>query len=328
MTHRDQFEAFAKVKSYRLNTLPENPDKNAEDSVVSIGRFPKWLHRPLTERKLLKETRDVLASNRLHTVCEEARCPNLLECYSKKTATFLILGKECTRACGFCDINHSKTPQAIDENEPENVADSCEKLGLKHVVITMVARDDLPDGGASHLINVIRAIRKRQPSTTIELLTSDFEMNTDALQNVLLEKPEIFNHNIETVVRLSPKVRDKATFERSIDVLSFAKSNSQSLIKSGLMVGLGETKDEVFATLKILKDTGIDIVTIGQYLQASQKKLAVKRFVHPDEFQEYEHYGNQLGIPYIYAKPFVRSSYNAQVVLQDMNGKTMNITSH
>ncbi len=327
MTEHDRFETFGKVKSYRLNVLPCNPDQNTS-SVVGIGRFPKWLHRPLTNANTLQETRSLLSSNRLHTVCEEARCPNLLECFSKKTATFLILGKECTRACGFCDIAHSKKPVLPDIDEPERVADSCKNLGLKHVVITMVARDDLSDGGAGHLVRVIESIRKVCPDTSLELLTSDFEMNKDALEKVLLQKPEIFNHNIETVPRLSPRVRDKATFERSLEVLSFAKSHSHSLIKSGIMVGLGEAKEEVFSTLRILKETGVDIVTIGQYLQASQKKLSVKRFVHPDEFLEYEQHGLKLGIPYIFSKPFVRSSYNAEVVLKETFGRTLKLSSH
>lgn len=305
MTHQELFDNTPKVTT---NKLP----------IISQGKFPAWLHRKLPKGGTLFDTQSQIKQKRLHTVCEEAKCPNITECYSKKTATFLILGKECTRACGFCEIGFSKQPQAPDPKEPEMVAESIKELGLKHSVITMVARDDLADGGAAHLVQVIKQIRKTCPQVTIEVLTSDFEGNREALHLILQEKPEIFNHNIETVPRLSPRVRHKATFERSLASLAYAKKqNSKQIIKSGIMVGLGETKDEVHAVLHELKAIGCDIVTIGQYLQASKRKLQVADFIHPDVFKEYEMMGLALGIPYMYTGPFVRSSYNANLVIDN-----------
>ncbi len=299
------------------NILPENPEKSSADAVVGIGRFPSWLHRKLPKGDSLFVTNGIIRKKSLHTVCEEAKCPNLLECYSKKTATFLILGKSCTRACGFCEIDFSKTPNAPDPHEPERVAESVLELGLKHVVITMVARDDLPDGGAEHLVKVMQAIQRSSPESTLETLTSDFEGNTASFDKVLKARPEIFNHNIETVRRLSPQVRHKATFDRSLSILSYVKRTTKTaLVKSGIMVGLGETKSEVFDTLKELRDAGCDIVTIGQYLQASSRKLTVKEFIHPDLFNEYAEEGKRLGITHMYTGPFVRSSYNAKLFVK------------
>lgn len=303
--------------SPRLNVLPENPQEQDANALVGPGRFPSWLHRKLPEGDSLFVTNNVIHKKRLHTVCEEAKCPNLLECYSKKTATFLILGKACTRACSFCDIDFTKTPQAPDEEEPEHIAESVEELGLTHVVLTMVARDDLPDGGAGHLVKVMQAIRNRCPNSTIETLTSDFDGNKEALNLVIDARPDIFNHNVETIRRLTSTIRHKATFDRSISVLSYVKQKSPDiLVKSGIMVGLGETKEEVLETLQELKNNGCDIVTIGQYLQASRLKLRVKEFIHPDIFNEYAQEGKKLGLQHVYAGPFVRSSYNAKLFVK------------
>jgi len=289
------------------------------EEVVNIGKFPSWLHRKLPKGGTLFQTNEVIKKKRLHTVCEEAKCPNLLECYSKKTATFLIMGRECTRACSFCDIDFSRAPKALDNDEPRHIAESVQELGLKHVVITMVARDDLSDGGAHHLVKVMEAVRSHSPDVTIEVLTSDFDGNKVALRTIIEAYPEIFNHNIETVPRLTAKVRFKATYERSLDMLTTAKEmRSEQLVKSGLMVGLGETKDEIVATLGDLAAIGVDIVTMGQYLQASRKKLPVKEYIHPDLFKEYEEIGKSFGIPYMYTGPFVRSSYNANVIIRNM----------
>lgn len=297
----------------KLNVLPNNPDNEAR------GRFPSWLHRKLPEGRDLFSTNSIIQSKRLHTVCEEAKCPNLLECYAKKTATFLILGKECTRACGFCEIDFSQKPKLPDPEEPARVAESVVELGLSHVVITMVARDDLPDGGAEALTRVMRAIRDKSPSSTIETLTSDFDGNFSALDFVIRESPEIFNHNVETVPRLTSQVRHKATFERSISILSYVKKNAkESLVKSGIMVGLGERREEVVETLQRLHDAGCDIVTIGQYLQASSRKLRIKEFIHPDLFEEYAEEGRKVGIRHVYSGPFVRSSYNAKLFVRNV----------
>lgn len=317
-------------KGRRLNVLPSNPEEGIERS-TPLGRFPSWLHRRLPKGSELKKTGDIVKKNRLHTVCEEAKCPNLLECWSKKTATFLVMGKECSRNCGFCDIDFSKAPKALEKDEPQRVADSVKKLGLKHVVITMVARDDLPDGGSNHLVQVVQEIRQQVNEVTIELLTSDFQGDLTALQTVLNSLPEIFNHNIETVRELTPRVRHKATYDRTLSLLNYAAShrmNPNMKVKSGLMVGLGESSEQVYATLRDLKQAGCDIVTIGQYLQPNRHKLMVKSFIHPDQFKQYEEYGHAIGIPYMYCGPFVRSSYNANLVLMNINKKIIAVNSH
>jgi len=303
-----------KLNIIKGNPLPDNPDKIDKSKSVHLGRFPSWLHYRIPEGGKFFKTSETIAKYGLNTVCEEAKCPNRLECYSKKTATFLALGKQCSRACSFCDIDFSKTPKAPESDEPQRIALSIKELGLKHAVITMVARDDLIDGGATHIAAIIREIRLENPKTTIEVLTSDFQGNFDALDSVLSEKPEIFNHNIETVRSLTPKIRHKATYERSLQVLSYVKAqNKCSYIKSGIMVGLGETEEEMKETIQDLYQAGCDIITIGHYLQPNRHKLAVKSFVSPDQFKEYETYGLFIGVKHMYCGPFVRSSYNAHM---------------
>nr|WP_059359720.1 lipoyl synthase [Parachlamydia acanthamoebae] len=319
---QEKFDLFPKPKISKLNVLPANPETRDPEQAVGPGRFPSWLHRKLPKGSELRATSKIVAENRLHTVCEEAKCPNLLECWSKNTATFLVLGKECTRNCGFCSIDFSKAPKAIDPNEPKRVADSVKQLGLKHVVITMVARDDLSDGGAGHLAAVVEEIRRENPDATIEVLTSDFFGNETAWDLVLDAKPDIFNHNIETVRELTPRVRHHATYDRTLSFLSYMKkhlANSHTLIKSGLMVGLGETEEQVLATIQDLQQAGCAIITIGQYLQPHRQKLRVKAFVTPEQFKHYEQFGHSIGVPYMYCGPFVRSSYNANLVLKKAN---------
>lgn len=312
MLDHELFDNRPRVKVNRLNVLPQNPEISSEDKAVGLGRFPSWLHRKLPKGSNLWTTGRVVGNNRLHTVCEEAKCPNLLECWSQKTATFLVMGKECTRSCGFCSIDFTKTPKPLEVDEPFRVADSAKQLGLKHVVITMVARDDLPDGGASHLAAVVLEVRRQIPDVTIEVLASDLGGDHEAIDLVLFALPDIYNHNIETVRDLTPKVRHKATYDRTLDVLSYVRMRKKvKFIKSGLMVGLGETQEEVEQTLRDLHQVGCNIVTIGQYLQASQYKLRVKSFVTPEKFKYYEEYGRSLGIEQMYCGPFVRSSYHA-----------------
>ena len=315
-----QFESLPKPRTHRLNVLPSNPETASAEELVGLGRFPSWLHRKMPKGNALMQTGDILAENRLHTVCEEAKCPNLLECWSKKTATFLVMGKQCTRSCGFCDIDYAAQPAPLEADEPERVANSVRALGLRHVVLTMVARDDLSDGGSAHLAAVIQAIRRDNEAVTIEVLTSDFAGNESAWQTIIEAAPEIFNHNLETVQRLTPRVRHKATYARTLQCLQYASSRRPKgmLVKSGLMVGLGETEEEVEAALRDLHAAGCDIVTIGQYLQANARKLRVQSFVPPLQFEAYAAYGRHLGIPYLYCGPFVRSSYNAAEVLQKM----------
>lgn len=299
--------------------LPANTEEQNHEAVVRKGRFPSWLHRKLPKGNALLQTSKIVSKNRLHTVCEEAKCPNLLECWSAKTATFLAMGKACTRNCGFCDIDFDKAPNPLDPKEPENIAESVKELGLKHVVITMVARDDRDDGGSHHLVKIIEAVKDQCPDVTIEVLTSDFQGKWEDIDRVIDAKPDIFNYNTETVRRLTPRVRHKATYVRTLELLSRVKERSNIFVKSGLMVGLGETEEEVFETLRDLKNVGCSIVTIGQYLQANIRKLLVKDFITPEQFLKYEQYGKSIGIQEMYCGPFVRSSYNAGQFFQKLS---------
>ncbi len=317
MTEEEIFDHRPKVQRRALNVLPDNPEER--EGAVRLGRFPSWLHRKIPEGGSLFQTTSLLEKYRLNTVCEEAKCPNRLECYSKKTATFLALGKECTRNCGFCDIDFDKTPKAPEEDEPLRIAGSVRELGLKHVVITMVARDDLEDGGASHLVKIMQEVRSVSPEVTIELLTSDFQGNFSSIDQVLEEKPDVFNHNIETVRALSPRVRHKANYDRTLQVLTYARAKDSSLVvKSGIMVGLGETEDQVYETIQDLYKAGCNVITIGHYLQPSRRKLSVKAFISPEQFDRYAEYGKQLGVEHMYCGPFVRSSYHAGEIQQRM----------
>lgn len=317
---KERFDTRPAIQK-RRNILPPNPEQSDPSKAVGLGRFPSWLHRKLPKGNELWKTGNVLSENRVHTVCEEAKCPNLLECWSKKTATFLVLGSACTRNCGFCDIDFTKTPKQPEADEPHRIADSVRQLELKHVVITMVARDDLEDGGATHFAAIMREIRKQNPGVTIEVLTSDFSGNTHAWDIVLAEEPEIYNHNIETVRDLTPRVRHKATYERSLELLRYAKAhrkNEGMLTKSGIMVGLGETEVQVQESIDDLHAIGCDIITIGQYLQPNRHKLIVKSFVTPETFNQYADYGLSIGVKHMYCGPFVRSSYNAQNLIQQV----------
>lgn len=325
MPNESRFDAsptLERKRQRKLNPLPNNQEEGKKRGVVATGRFPSWLHRKLPRGNNLLKTGRVLEGQRLHTVCEEAKCPNLLECWTKKTATFLVMGKACTRACGFCDIDFNKAPPPLEDDEPARVAQSVASLGLNHVVITMVTRDDLPDGGAHHVRKIIEKVREARPEVTIEVLTSDFQGNPEALDQIVAARPEIFNHNIETVRHLTPKVRHKATYDRTLEVLSYFKNKTSGIfIKSGIMVGLGEDCSHVEETIRDLKAVGCDIVTIGQYLQPNRNKLRVKEFVHPDTFEAYAQYGDSVGIKHMYCGPFVRSSYNASDVLKQCQGE-------
>ncbi len=305
-------------KKRPLHVLPQSGENTR---LTSQGRFPEHLHRSLPKGGTLLKTGQIVKKYGLNTVCEEAKCPNRLECYSKKTATFLALGNACTRACGFCEIDFSKTPMPPQKDEPLRIALSAKELGLKHIVITMVARDDLEDGGACHIASIIRSIRAHIMEATVEVLTSDFVNRRASIDAVLAEKPEIFNHNLETVERLTPKVRHKATYRRSLDVLRYVKTQDKChFVKSGIMVGLGETAEEVETALFDLYRAGCDMVTIGQYLQPSRRKLTVKSFVAEKQFALYAQIGKRLGIKHVYSGPFVRSSYNAGISLKNLAG--------
>jgi len=251
----------------------------------------------------------LLRERHLHTVCESAFCPNQGECFGRGTATFLIMGDVCTRDCGFCGVVSGR-PGPLDQCEPAHVADAVARLGLRHVVITSVTRDDLPDGGAGHYVATIRAVRERVAEATIEVLTPDLRGDVRHLDEVLDEAPEVFNHNLETVPRLYETVRPQAVFERSMSVLRHAAERRNGLVKTGWMVGLGERAEEVSALLEAVAEAGIDVVTIGQYLRPSAKHIAVTEYVHPDVFESYREWGEALGLQ-VHAAPFVRSSFQA-----------------
>lgn len=273
-------------------------------------RLPNRLKRKLSLQEM-REIKKTLRSHDLHTVCEEARCPNIGECFNRGTATFLIMGKICTRNCRFCNVA-TGTPKPLDQKEPDQIAQIVKDLGLKHVVITSVTRDDLEDGGAGHFAATIQAVRRENGAASIEVLVPDFKCSEGAIKIVIDASPDVFNHNIETVRRLTPSVRSKADYETSLKVLKTAsKLNHKMKIKSGLMVGLGELKEEVEETLKDLRDVGCNIITIGQYLQPGKEKLEVKEFVEVEIFDEYKRYGESLGIEHVFSGPFVRSSYMA-----------------
>ena len=279
-------------------------------------RFPPWLKRPLPQGGKAGAVETVLTDASLHTVCREAQCPNMGECFARGAATFLVMGSVCSRSCSFCGVAHG-CPEDLDKNEPSRVCDAIEKMKLSHAVITSVTRDDIPDGGASHFAEIISLIRKRLPGVTIEVLVPDFQGDTNALQTVLSAQPHVFNHNIETVPRLYKTVRPQASYDQSLEVLAYASRFRVDLrVKSGLMVGLGETSAEIFRTMRDLKDQGCSLLTIGQYLQPSKQQIPVVEFVTPKQFEEYKSYALSAGFSNVAAGPFVRSSYMAEQMME------------
>jgi len=272
---------------------------------------PPWLKKRLPPFEDLVKVKSILDSAELHTVCEEARCPNLGDCFSKGTATILILGRVCTRNCGFCAVEHGVSAPP-DEREPEKVAQAVKKMGLHYVVITSVTRDDLPDGGASHFAKTIQAVRALDRGIRIEVLIPDFKADLSSLLTVLKESPDVLNHNIETIPRLYPEVRPRADYRRSLDLLKRAKErDDQTLTKSGFMLGLGETEEEILSLLQDLSEVGCDLLTIGQYLQPRPDRLPVVRYIPPEEFEEYQKIGEEMGFKSVASGPFVRSSFHA-----------------
>ena len=273
------------------------------------SRKPDWLRAKLPSGSGYSAVRKMVDDNRLHTVCQSAQCPNMGECWSRGTATVMILGNICTRSCNFCAIQTGR-PTELDLGEPARVADAVAKMNLRHCVITSVTRDELKDGGASVWAATIRAIRYRNPSTAIEVLTPDFKGKLDQVDTVLAAEPDIFNHNVETVERLQKPVRVQARYERSLKVLRHAADQGH-VTKSGIMLGLGETKPEISRTLKDMRATGIKIVTLGQYLQPSSRHLPVDRWVTPEEFEDWKEFGQRIGFEFVESGPLVRSSYHA-----------------
>lgn len=273
-------------------------------------RLPEYLKRPIINTDTTRNVRHILKNHCLNTVCENARCPNKNECYTKNTATFLIMGNVCTRNCRYCNISCQK-PEPLDENEPLNVAHAVKDLGLKYSVITSVTRDDLPDGGAEHFRKCIEEIRKLTPEVKIEILTPDFKGDANALNTIINAKPDVFNHNIEAVREVFKTARPQGDYERSLNVLKYIKTNSSIITKSGLMVGLGETFNQIEQTLIDLKNAGCDIVTIGQYIQPSKNHLEVSKYYTPEEFEELQQLASKIGIKHYQINPLVRSSYRA-----------------
>lgn len=274
-------------------------------------RKPDWIRVKAPTSQGFRDTQDIVRSKGLVTVCQEAGCPNIGECWEKKHATMMILGEVCTRACSFCNVSTGK-PSPVDEDEPRRVAEAVQEMGLQHVVITSVDRDDLEDGGALHFVNVISAIREASPGTTIEILTPDF-LRKDGWENAVIDaRADVFNHNLETVPRLYFSIRPGARYYHSLRLLERVKMRDPNqFTKSGLMVGLGETKEEVMQVMDDMRSAGIDFLTIGQYLQPTRKHAAVDRFVHPDEFRSYEEIARSKGFLMVSASPLTRSSYHA-----------------
>ncbi|MET3317542.1 UNVERIFIED_ORG: lipoic acid synthetase [Peribacillus simplex] len=279
---------------------------------ISDLRKPEWLKIKLNTNEQYTGLKKMMREKKLHTVCEEARCPNIHECWAvRKTATFMILGSVCTRACRFCAVQ-TGLPSELDWEEPERVAESVEQMGLKHVVITAVARDDLKDGGAKVFAETVKAVRRRNPFCTIEVLPSDLNGEYDNLKILMDTRPDILNHNIETVKRLSPQVRARATYERSLEFLRRAKlMNATIPTKSSIMIGLGETKEEIMETMDDLRANNVEIMTIGQYLQPTKRHLKVQKYWSPEEFEELKNIALSKGFSHCEAGPLVRSSYHA-----------------
>jgi lipoic acid synthetase len=294
------------------------------DVLVQIGaarpRLPEWARKSRTHWSSLNGLKSGLRRRNLHTVCESARCPNIHECFHRGAATFMILGNYCTRGCGFCSVpkgNPEKRDMRLDPDEPANVARMAAEMGLRYVVITSVNRDDLADGGSSHFARTVREVRAALPEARVEVLTPDFCGDFEAGARVLDAGPHVFNHNVETVPRLYRRVRPQAGYRQSLEVLGFAKRSSAALVKSGFMVGLGETPSEVESLLRDLRAAGADVATIGQYLQPTRRNLPVAAFVGPAQFEAYREFGLALGFKAVFSGPLVRSSYMADAVSEE-----------
>ena len=285
------------------------------DPALHTEKKPEWIRVKLPRDPVFWSTKSLISDLKLHTVCEEAQCPNRWECWSQGTATFMIAGDRCTRACGFCAVKTAK-PFALEADEPQRVAEATKRLGLNHIVITAVARDDVKDGGADHFAQTIEAVRAAVPGITIEILVPDFNDKDDALEVVMKARPHIFNHNLETVERLTPLVRSRAQYHRSLHVLKRAREiaaeiGSKCATKSGLMLGLGETEVELFQAMDDLLEHGVTVLTLGQYLRPSAQHLPVIEYIHPDTFENYKQIARKKGFRHVASAPLVRSSYHA-----------------
>ena len=285
----------------------------------NVLKKPEWLKIRVSDIEQIEETTNLIRKLSINTVCDSAECPNLGECFGKKTATFMIMGNICTRRCRFCAVTKGDaTP--LDPLEPERIGQACKEMGLKHVVVTSVTRDDLDDGGAGHFVRVMQEIRKNNPQSTVELLIPDLAGNWEALKMIVDAKPEILNHNIETVPELYETVRPKAIYKRSLQLLKKAKEFNPKLItKSGIMLGLGENEEQVLKVMDDLRSVDCDILTIGQYLQPSTEHIELKEYIRPEIFEAYKQIAEEKGFKYVASGPFVRSSYNAALGLEKIN---------
>ena len=306
-----------------MSEKQRHPEK-VNKPISPIKKKPDWIRSKIVDSKIFFQTKKVVNQNNLVTVCQEANCPNITECWSKKHATFMIMGDTCTRACAFCDVKTGK-PNDLDIFEPLKISNAVKDLNLKHVVITSVDRDDLEDGGSEHFYKVVKATREKNPKTSIEVLTPDFLRKGNAYKKVLEADLDVFNHNIETVPRLYTKVRPGARYFASLELLKKAKAfNKKVFTKSGIMVGLGETKEEVIQVMDDLRSAEVDFITIGQYLQPSTKHHPLDRYYHPDEFKEFESIAKTKGFLLVSSSPLTRSSYHADEdfrKLQDARNK-------
>lgn len=285
------------------------PEKN--------GKFPPWIRVRVGCGSGRADVADILKGLRLNTVCSGAQCPNLGECWHRGTATFMIMGNACTRNCKFCAVSHTEKPEALEDDEPQRVAEAAARLNLKYVVVTSVTRDDLPDGGAGHFVRLIHALREKLPEAGVEVLTPDFKLDADAIRRVVAAAPTVFNHNVETVERLSAAIRGHATYRGSLKVLEIAAAAGKNAVpvKSGIMVGLGETDDEVLEAIRDIRAAGASIITIGQYLPPSKTHWELDRFVEPVKFEEWAQFARDAGFDFVASAPMVRSSYNAGELL-------------
>ena len=308
-----------------MSQKPRHPEK-VNKPINPIKKKPEWIRSKIIDSQIFFQTKQVVNQNNLVTVCQEANCPNITECWSKKHATFMIMGDTCTRACAFCDVKTGK-PSGLDIFEPTKIAKAVKNLNLKHVVITSVDRDDLEDGGSEHFYNVVKATREKNPQTSIEVLTPDFLRKGDAYKKVLKADLDVFNHNIETIPRLYTTVRPGARYFASLELLKNAKIfNKKVFTKSGIMVGLGESKEEVIQVMDDLRSAEVDFITIGQYLQPSPKHHPLNRYYHPDEFKEFEQIAKTKGFLLVSSSPLTRSSYHADEdfrKLQDARNKQL-----
>jgi len=313
-----------------MSEKPRHPEK-VNKQINPIKKKPDWIRSKIVDSQIFFQTKKVVNQNNLVTVCQEANCPNITECWSKKHATFMIMGDTCTRACAFCDVKTGK-PTELDIFEPLKISNAVKDLNLKHVVITSVDRDDLEDGGSEHFYKVVKATREKNPGTSIEVLTPDFLRKGSAYKKVLEADLDVFNHNIETVPRLYTKVRPGARYFASLELLKKAKAfNKKVFTKSGIMVGLGETKEEVIQVMDDLRSAEVDFITIGQYLQPSTKHHPLDRYYHPDEFKEFESIAKTKGFLLVSSSPLTRSSYHADEdfrKLQDARNKKPECLPH